>query len=536
MKLCAIQIPFAYNETDAADSVALAVAELNKCDASCDIILLPEYSNAPAAFPVGKCIPFAAAHTAELLAAARSAAARCNAIVAVNYVCEAEKGIFRNTTDIFDRTGELAGRFFKQHLPRSEKNVNLLDEEYTKKFRSPDIVEIDGIRFGFLICYDTYFSEYVAHLAHRRPDVVLVSSFQRAERREIIRMQNTHLAFNCNSFVLRASVSMGETSDCGGNSLVASPDGTILAEFGNRTGRLDCIIDDIKYKYMRSNSFGGAMIPNDRFIEQARATWAYRPCGSMTILPEKSYPYPRVCAHRGFNTVAPENSLPAFGAAIALGAPEIELDIRFTSDGIPVVSHDSALERVSDGRGFIESTTLAELKELDFSGGNPGFSRLPITTFEEVLARFARHAIINLHLKTDESPDAVYPDEQMQKIVDLLEKYDQQEHVYFMGCPAVMRCAIANAPYIPRCMGAFPEPWQIVDRAIQFMCSKVQLFAPYFNQEMIDKAHAHNIRCNFFHCEDPTEAEKLFAMGIDTILTNDFWHIEQARQNFSEKQ
>ena len=40
-------------------------------------------------------------------------------------------------------------------------------------------------------------------------------------------------------------------------------------------------------------------------------------------------PYPRVCAHRGFNTIAPENSLIAFGAAIALGADEIEFDVRF---------------------------------------------------------------------------------------------------------------------------------------------------------------------------------------------------------------
>ena len=38
-------------------------------------------------------------------------------------------------------------------------------------------------------------------------------------------------------------------------------------------------------------------------------------------------PYPRICAHRGFNTVAPENSLPAWGAAIALGADEIEFDL-----------------------------------------------------------------------------------------------------------------------------------------------------------------------------------------------------------------
>ena len=530
MKLCAIQIPFAFNAADAEKSVSFAIAELDKCDSSCDIILTPEYTNAPAAFPVGECIPFAQKHTGKLLAAARAAAVRCNAIVAVNYVCEAEPGVFRNTTELFDRQGNSAGRFFKQHLPRAEKNVNQLDEEYTRTFRSPDIIEVDGIRFAFLICYDTYFSEYVAHIAHRHPDVVLVSSFQRAERQEILRMQNQHLAFNCNAYVLRASVSMGENSILGGNSMVVSPEGTILGEFGSNIGNFSCEIEDIKHKYMRSNSFGGALIPNDQFIEQARATWAYRPCGSMTVESDARMGYPRICAHRGFKTVAPENTLAAFGAAIAMGADEIEMDIRFTSDGVPVVAHDSFLERVSNGTGIIEETTFAELRKLDFgSRFSERFAGVKIPTFEEVLAKFARHAIINLHLKTDEKEGcSEFPKDKMDLIVALLEKYDQQDHVYFMGDYTVMESALKYAPQIPRCMGAFPNPFEIVDRAIKYQCKKLQLFTPHYNQEMIDKAHENNIICNLYYCDDPTKVGDHLMAGIDTILTNDYWAIRQA--------
>ena len=79
-----------------------------------------------------------------------------------------------------------------------------------------------------------------------------------------------------------------------------------------------------------------------------------------------SMPYPRICAHRGFNTVAPENSLPAFGAAIAMGADEIEFDVRFTADGVPVSIHDPSLDRVSNGTGLVEEKTFAELEQLDF--------------------------------------------------------------------------------------------------------------------------------------------------------------------------
>ena len=320
MKLCALQIPYAKRAGEAEASAALAVELLNSCDDSCDIILTPEYTNAPAAFPDGSCIEFAQKHTPKLLEAARAAAIRCNAIVAVNYVCEAEKGLFRNTTEVFDRNGNSAGRFYKQHLPQAEKSVNKLDYSYTRSSRAPDIVEVDGIRLGFLICYDTYFTEYTAHLAHVKPDVVLISSFQRAERQDILRMQSCMTAFNCNAFVLRASVSMGSDSTVGGNSMVVAPEGVILKEYGNNTGLLECEVGDVKRKYMRSNSFGGMMIPNDSFIERGRTPWAYRPAGSMTVEGDRQMPYPRLCAHRGFSAAVPENTLASLGAAVGMGA------------------------------------------------------------------------------------------------------------------------------------------------------------------------------------------------------------------------
>ncbi len=45
------------------------------------------------------------------------------------------------------------------------------------------------------------------------------------------------------------------------------------------------------------------------------------------VTTDREMPYPRICAHRGFGTIAPENSMPAFGAAVSMGAEEIELDL-----------------------------------------------------------------------------------------------------------------------------------------------------------------------------------------------------------------
>ncbi len=532
MKLCAIQPPYAHTPEQAEASVDFIIKALEQCDESCDLILTPEYSNAPSGFSEEEFCPFVRKNTTKLVDAARQAACRCKAIVALSYACEVSEGVFRNLTRVYNTHGEPVGDYCKQHLTTGEVHKLKMDNGYTRTFSQPSIVEVDGLRLGFLICYDTYFTEYIAHLGALHPDIVFISSFQRGERQDILRLQSQMIAFNCNSFVLRASLSMGADAECGGTSLAASPDGKLLGDFGSRTGIFTCEIDDPHWKYMRSNTFGGAPIANDRFIEQGRTPWSYRPSGSMTIPGDRDYPYPRICAHRGFSTLAPENTMPAFGAAIALGAPEIELDVRFTKDGVPVSVHDRKLERISNGTGFVDQKSFDELRQLDFSGKYAErLSPLPVLPLEEVLAKFARQVIINMHIKgdiEDGHPNGLYPLDKFRKILALIDKYDMRQHVYFMSSADVLKVALQEAPDIPRCMGAAPDGWTIVERAIECKCSKVQLFKPYFNQEMIDKAHQNGILCNVFWSDDPEEARKFLKMGIDCILTNDYWNIANA--------
>ena len=146
MKLCAIQIPYGKTADQADDAVGFLINELDHCDPSCDLILTPEYSNAPATFPPGGTVPYARKSTAKLIESARAAAVRCQAIVAVNYLCEVKPGTFRKTPHFFDRAGNIAGDYYKQHLPTSEINGIKPDISYTKQFSSPAIITVDGIR------------------------------------------------------------------------------------------------------------------------------------------------------------------------------------------------------------------------------------------------------------------------------------------------------------------------------------------------------------------------------------------------------
>src|SRR4051812_16548947 len=71
-------------------------------------------------------------------------------------------------------------------------------------------------------------------------------------------------------------------------------------------------------------------------------------------------------AHRGGAGLAPENTQPAFEAALArYRADMLELDVHLTLDGELVVSHDATVERCTDGSGVIAGMRMAELERLD---------------------------------------------------------------------------------------------------------------------------------------------------------------------------
>jgi glycerophosphoryl diester phosphodiesterase len=75
---------------------------------------------------------------------------------------------------------------------------------------------------------------------------------------------------------------------------------------------------------------------------------------------------PRIIAHRGASTEAPEHTYAAYAAALSAEADGLECDVRLTADGHLVCVHDRRVDRVSNGTGLVSSLELARLEELDF--------------------------------------------------------------------------------------------------------------------------------------------------------------------------
>lgn len=107
--------------------------------------------------------------------------------------------------------------------------------------------------------------------------------------------------------------------------------------------------------------------------------------------PPSDYPFGIVC-HRGANSIAPENTLPALECALAAGFDFIELDLHITADGEIVVIHDPMLDRTTNGTGPVTQHTLADILTLDAGAWfDPFFAGTCIPTLKEVLDLLHRY-------------------------------------------------------------------------------------------------------------------------------------------------
>jgi len=139
--------------------------------------------------------------------------------------------------------------------------------------------------------------------------------------------------------------------------------------------------------------------------------------------------FPAVVAHRGASSTHPENTLASFEEAVRLGAPIVELDVRLSSDGVPVVLHDPLLERTTDGSGAVHERTAAEIATLRAGPGGEG-----VPTLADALALMSGRVAVALEIKVLPGEPAYAPgDEAVVRAT-----HDALDGVAFAGPALVM--------------------------------------------------------------------------------------------------
>lgn len=129
--------------------------------------------------------------------------------------------------------------------------------------------------------------------------------------------------------------------------------------------------------------------------------------------------------HRGFNTVAPENTIPAFKLSKQKGFNFVETDVNFTSDNVPVLLHDDTIDRTSNGTGNINDMTYEQVLQYDFgSWKSATYTGTKIPTFDEFM-KLCRN--LGLHPYIELKGSTKFTQENIQKCVDIVKKYNMQD-------------------------------------------------------------------------------------------------------------
>jgi len=235
--------------------------------------------------------------------------------------------------------------------------------------------------------------------------------------------------------------------------------------------------------------------------------------------PEHSRPL--VFAHRGASKVAPENTLPAFEAAVRMGADGVELDVQYSSDGALVIFHNPRLNATTNGEGRVTSHTLAELRELDAgSWFDPQFAGTRIATLDEVLDLLKGKLLVNIEIKAlDSATMGLGAD-----VVKAVRDHDMVDQVVISSFnPLALRRAKVAGPEIEAGLLLAPDLPGWTRWAFTRSYSKANGLHPEL--PMVDAAYMAQaarlkLPVRVWTVNEPDDMQRMIDLGVDAIITD----------------
>ncbi|MDZ4278700.1 MAG: glycerophosphodiester phosphodiesterase, partial [Dehalococcoidia bacterium] len=217
-----------------------------------------------------------------------------------------------------------------------------------------------------------------------------------------------------------------------------------------------------------------------------------------------------ITAHAACRGHAPENTLAGVRAALDLGADAIEVDVRCTRDGVPVLLHDATVDRTTDGEGEIASLTLRQTRRLDAGAGE----RIP--TLRDVLAEVSGRALLVLEVKPAGIDAAVLAVVRTATAVDSCAVHS------FL--PPVIERFRRLEPRMPASLltsGRDVVDWgQLFGFALSLGAQGVAVHHGAVTPELVRAAHLRELRWSTWTVNARTDVRRVAAAGVDAITTD----------------
>jgi len=243
----------------------------------------------------------------------------------------------------------------------------------------------------------------------------------------------------------------------------------------------------------------------------------------MTSFISVTIPKPFLLAHRGASKYAPENTLPAFELALEQGADGVELDVKLSADGQPVVIHDAAVDRTTDGHGRVSELTLADLRSLDAGAKfEAGFRGTRIPTLAEVFEAIGARAVINVELTNYSTPF----DGLVDKVCELVKAHGLQERILFSSFLGgnLVRARRLMQGSVPCGLLALPGWKGAWARSFGFMFGEYEALHPHYSDvtaQQVSRVHRLRRRIHVWTVNLDEDLARLNDWGVDGFITDD---------------
>ena len=225
----------------------------------------------------------------------------------------------------------------------------------------------------------------------------------------------------------------------------------------------------------------------------------------------------QMVAHRGVSGLEMENTNAAFVAAGSRSYFGIETDVHVTSDKQIVVIHDDDLKRVAGVDKIVEESTLAELKAIPLYDKVPGTARTDLRTpilseYINICKKYEKTAV--LELKNQMEPEDVA------HIVDIIRELNYLDGTIFISF------AWDNLVYVKNLVPEQTVQFLTVDIDDEMIAKMIEnnfdldIHHKTLTAELISILHAAGIKVNCWTVDDPEDAAKYIAWGVDFITSN----------------
>ena len=237
------------------------------------------------------------------------------------------------------------------------------------------------------------------------------------------------------------------------------------------------------------------------------------------------WPYPLWIAHRGAGKLAPENTLAAFRVGASHGYRAFECDVKLSADGVPFLLHDATLQRTTPARGTAGQRPWVELSRLDAGGWHSrAFAGEPIPSLESIATYVLRNGFaLNIEIKPTPGQELETGRVAAREAARL---WAASRHapvappLLSSFRPESLQGARETAPELPRALllDTLWKGWFDIARALDVRACITN--HALMDAALIAQLHGAGLRALVYTVNDPAEAQRLLALGIDGIITD----------------